>query len=257
MYFGGHSYRRVAGNMEQYFDRDTGVATVYRWVRETTGKAEDILRPLKVDTGKEWVADEMVVNVGGEKMWLFNVMDSDTRFVLAACLTPQRTARSAQTTLALARERSNNPPAALKTDGLRSYRQALLRAFPTHPVKPTVSQDIKAEINNNRSERLQGTFRDRDKTLRGLDSRETGQAYIDGLVLHYNYFRPHKALKDKRPAEAAGAEIPFRSWAEAAAVKAEGKCPNIAVCPTMAASAAGVKGNGLPACCPGNGNPAT
>ncbi len=221
MYFDGLSYRRIAGNMEQYFGRETSPMTVYRWVRESTGKADEILRPMKVNTGPTWVADEMVVNVGGEKMWLFNIMDSDTRFVLAAYLTPHRTTRSAQTTLALARERSANPPEVLKTDGLRSYRQALPRAFPTHPVKPTVSQGIKAEINNNRSERLQGTFRDRDKTLRGLDSRETGQAYIDGLVLHYNYFRPHEALKDKRPAEAAGAEIPFRSWAEVAAVKAE------------------------------------
>ena len=219
MYFDGHSYRRVAGNMEQYFGRDTGVATVYRWVRESTGKADEILRPMKVNAGPTWVADEMVVNVGGEKLWLFNVMDSESRFALAAYLSPVRTARAAQTTLALARERSATHPEEIKTDGLRSYRQALPRAFPTRVVKHTVSQGIKAEINNNMLERLQGTFRDRDKTLRGLDSRETGQAYIDGLVLHYNYFRPHAALGDKRPAEAAGAEIPFRSWAEVAAVK--------------------------------------
>ena len=219
MYFDGLSYRRVAGNMETYFGRQTDPTSVYNWVRESTGKAEEILRPMKVNTGPTWVADEMVVNVGGEKLWLFNIMDSDTRFVLAAYLTPERTTRAAQTTLALARERSATHPEEIKTDGLRSYRQALPRAFPTRVVKHTVSQGIRAEINNNMSERLQGTFRDRDKTLRGLKGRDTGQAYIDGLVLHYNYFRPHEALEDKRPAEAAGAEIPFRSWADVAAVK--------------------------------------
>ena len=219
MYFDGLSYRRVARNMEQYFGRETNPATVYRWVRELTGTADDVLRPMKVDTGREWVADEMVVNVGGQKMWLFNVMDSDTRFVLAAYLTPERTARAAQTTLAMARERSTNPPAVLKTDGLRSYRQALPRAFPTRPVKHTVSQGIKAQINNNMSERLQGTFRDRDKTLRGLEGRDTGQTYVDGLVLHYNYFRPHQSLEGKKPAEAAGAELPFKDWDDVAAVK--------------------------------------
>ena len=222
MYFDGLSYRRVARNMEQYFDRKTEPKTVYRWVRELSGTADEILRPMKVNTGREWVADEMMVNVGGEKMWLFNVMDSDTRFVLAAYLTPERTARAAQTTLAMARERSNNAPEVVKTDGLRSYRQALPRAFPPRPVKHTVSQGIKAQINNDMSERLQGTFRDRDKTLRGLDSRATGQAYIDGLVLHYNYFRPHQSLDDKRPAEAAGAELPFQDWEDVAAVKREG-----------------------------------
>ncbi len=192
MYFDGLSYRRVARNMEQYFDRKTGPMTVYRWVRELTAKADDVLRPMKVETGPEWVADEMVVKVGGRKLWLFNVMDSQTRFVLSAYLSPDRHTRAAQTALALARERSETAPDVLRTDGLRSYRRALPRAFPTKKVKHTVSQGIKAEINNNLSERLQGTFRDRDKVLRGLEGRDTGQAYIDGLVLHYNYFRPHQ-----------------------------------------------------------------
>ena len=185
-----------------------------------SAKADEILRPMKVTTGDTWVADELVVNVGGKKYWLFNVMDSETRFVLAAYLSPVRTARAAATVLALARERAENHPEEIKTDGLRYYREALPRAFPTRPVKHIVSKGIRAEINNNLSERLQGTFRDRDKTLRGLKARETGQAYVDGLVTHYNFFRPHESLDGKKPAEAAGAEIPFQDWADVAAAKA-------------------------------------
>ena len=160
-----------------------------------------------------------MVNAGGEKYWLFNAMDSETRIVLAADLSPVRTTRAAATALSLARERAENPPAEVKTDGLRSYRDALPRAFPTRRVKHTVSKGIRAEINNNLSERLQGTFRDRDQTLRGLKARETGQAYVDGLVTHYNYFRPHESLDGKRPAEAAGAELPFKDWEDVAAAK--------------------------------------
>lgn len=219
MYFDGHSYRQVARNMEGYFGRETTPASVYNWVRELTETANDVVSITPVKTGREWVADEMVVNVGGKNYWLFNVMDADTRFVLAAYLTPERNTRAAQTALAMARERSLNPPEELRTDGLASYRQALPRAFPTRPVKHTVSQGIRAEINNNLSEWLQGTFRDRDKTLRALKRRETGQAYIDGLVLHYNYFRPHQSLDDKSPAEAAGVELPFRDWQGVAALK--------------------------------------
>lgn len=222
MYFDGLSYRRTAGNMEQYFGRKTDPASVYNWVRELTGKAGDILGPQPVNAGTSWVADEVVVKVGGQNYWLFNVMDADTRFVLAAYLSRVRNARAATTALSLAREKSAVHPEEIKTDGLRSYRQALPRAFPTRKVKHTVSQGIRAEINNNLSERLQGTIRDRDKTLRGLKGRDTGQAYIDGLVLHYNYFRPHEALDDKRPAQAAGAEMPFQDWGEVAAIRQGG-----------------------------------
>ena len=192
--------------------------TIYRWVRELTAKADSALKPLKVATGDVWVADEVVINVGGQKYWLFNVMDSDSRFLLAAYLSPERTTRAAATALALARERAAEPLEQLKTDGLPSYRRAMRRAFPTHLVKHVVSKGIRAEINNNLSERLQGTIRDRDKTLRSLKSRETGQAYVDGLVMHYNYFRPHESLKGKRPAESEGAEPPFTSWEDVAAL---------------------------------------
>ena len=219
MYYDGLSYRRTAENVGQYFGRETNEATVYRWVRDLAAKADNVLRPMKVTTGDTWVADEMVVNVGGKKLWLFNVMDSETRFVLAAYLSPVRTTRAAATALAMARERAENHPEEIKTDGLRSYADAMPRAFPTRKVKHTISKGIRAEINNNMSERLQGTFRDRDKTLRGLKARETGQAYIDGLVTHYNFFRPHESLDGKRPAEAAGAEIPFKDWEDVAAAK--------------------------------------
>ena len=214
MYFDGLSYRKTAGNMDQFFGQDTDPTAVYRWVRDLSKKADDVLRPMKVDTGNVCVADEVAVKVGGKRYWLFNVMDSDTRFLLSAYLSPTRTTRAAAAAMAMARQGSNNPPRQLKTDGLASYRDAMPRAFPTHPVKHVVAKGIRAQINNNLSERLQGTIRDRDKTLRGLKARESGQAYVDGLVTHYNpvYFSPHESLKGKRPAEAAGAELPFTSW---------------------------------------------
>ena len=225
MYFDGISYRRAAENMSSYFGRETTPTTVYRWVRDLTDKASAIVKPLKIDGGGVWVADELVVNVGGRNYWLFNVMDSRSRFVLAAYLSPERTTRAAATALSLARERAADPPRIVKTDGLASYREAVPVAFPNafpdgRPVQHLVSQGIRAEINNNLSERLQGTFRDRDKMLRALKRRDTGQEYVDGLVLHYNYFRPHESLKGKRPAEAAGAELPFTGWADVAAMKA-------------------------------------
>ena len=167
MYYDGLSYRRTAENIGEYFGRETTPMTVYRWTRDLAAKADEVLRPMKVTTGDTWVADELVVNVGGKKFWLFNVMDSETRFVLAAYLSPVRTTRAAATALALARERAENHPEEIKTDGLRSYADAMPRAFPTRKVKHTISKGIRAEINNNLSERRQGTFRDRDKTLRG------------------------------------------------------------------------------------------
>ena len=52
MYFDGLSYRRTAGNMDQFFGRATTQVSVYRWVRDLSKKADDVLRPMKVDAGR-------------------------------------------------------------------------------------------------------------------------------------------------------------------------------------------------------------
>ena len=168
MYFDRLSYRRVAENIGEYFHRPTIATSVYNWVRQETEKAKNALAHTKVGTGPEWVADGMQVSVGGEKYWVLNVMDSDTRFILAAYLSKDRTAKATATTMAIARDRAYNSPVEIKTDGLRSYQQGVKTAFPTRPVTHVVSKGIRAIISNNMSERLQGTLRDRDKTLRGI-----------------------------------------------------------------------------------------
>ena len=47
MYFDGLSYRWIAENMDQYFGRETGQMSVYRWVRKLTEQADAVLRPMK------------------------------------------------------------------------------------------------------------------------------------------------------------------------------------------------------------------
>ena len=66
MYFDGLSYRRTAENVEEYFGRKTDAATVYRWVQDYSARAAEIVKAHKVDTGPEWVADEVAVKVGGQ-----------------------------------------------------------------------------------------------------------------------------------------------------------------------------------------------
>ena len=70
MYFDGLSYRRVAENVGEYFGRPTSVGSVYSWVHESARRADEVVKEMKVDTGPEWVADEIAVKVGGKQYCL-------------------------------------------------------------------------------------------------------------------------------------------------------------------------------------------
>ena len=50
--------------------------------------------------------------------------------------------------------------------------------------------------------------------MRGMDSIESGQRYVDGWSLNYNLFRKHESLKNKPPASLALKDPPFSEWAD-------------------------------------------
>ena len=211
-YYSGVSYKQIAEGLEEQYDvPEPSKATIYRWVSEYTDHAVKATKGHKAHTGSEWVADEMVVTVGGQKYWNWNVLDADTRFILASYLSKRRDARAAKTVFRRAQASAANLPRTIKTDRLKSYIPAIEDLYGSD-VKHVQSDGIRAEINNNLSERLQGTFRVRTKTPRGLDSRESGQDYLDGWVFTYNHFRDHEALRGRTPAEAARVDAPLKSW---------------------------------------------
>ena len=60
-------------------------------------------------------------------------------------------------------------------------------------------------MNNNKMERLNGEFRDREKTTRGV--KKTDSVIFDGYQLYHNYIRPHMSLDNQTPAERCGITI--------------------------------------------------
>ena len=208
-YFDGQSYREAARHLGRTFRTiPPHESNVYRWVQSYARGAYEAMKRNKVATSPEWVADEMMVRVGGKKYWLWNVMDKESRYILATHLTPRRTQLAAEVVFRKAIEAAKNKPRRVTTDGLGSYAPALQTLLPG--TEHNVSPGLDSENNNNRSERLQGTIRERDKVLRGLDSRESGQNYLDGWTVDYNFIRPHLGLKGRTPADVVGASLPFK-----------------------------------------------
>jgi transposase-like protein len=58
-------------------------------------------------------------------------------------------------------------------------------------------------------ERLNGSTRDREKVMRGMNTKESAQKIIEVMRIHYNFCREHSTLNET-PAEAAGLNIEFK-----------------------------------------------
>jgi transposase-like protein len=177
---------------------------------------------LTENTGRLTVrhADELFVRMKGSPhqgrykglAFLWNVMDKETRFLLASKVSEDRDANGAIQAFQEAIKNANgNLPNTINTDAHRSYREGISKTFDAtntdHIAKCGVN---KPHANNNRIERLNGTLRERVKVQRGWKSKKSQIA--EGQRIHYNFVKPHQALGGQTPAQDAGLQI--KGWKE-------------------------------------------
>jgi putative transposase len=158
--------------------------------------------------------DEMMVHVRrehhevGHYQWLWNLMDDTTRFWISSKITQRREIRDARMVYQDAKLKTQSAKAIIH-DGLPSYDKAFQQEYFTlkNPrVKNVRSISVRNKGLNSLVERLNGTTRDREKVMRGMNTRESAQKVIEAMRIHYNYCREHQTLK-KTPAEQAGIKL--------------------------------------------------
>ncbi len=140
--------------------------------------------------------------------FLWNVMDKETRFLLASKVSENRDANGAIAALQEAKKNSHgNLPHSINTDAHKSYQEAVSKKLPNNDHKAKCAVN-KPHANNNRIERLNGTLRERVKVQRGWKSYDTSIA--EGKRIQYNFVKPHMALNGETPAQKTG--LLTRGW---------------------------------------------
>lgn len=210
-FYEGLSIRDVARRVDALHGFRPSTATIYEWVAHYTRQAEDVVRGFKAETGPTWVADEMVIRADGRKLWLWSVMDARSRYVLATHVSEVRTIRDAEKLLRDAKARATNIPRKIITDGLAAYPEGIERVF-GGDTRHEVAAGLRFKVNNNLIERLNGTWRERVKVMRGLDSPKSADLIVDGFRINYNHMRPHMGIGNKRPARVAGIPLVLEDW---------------------------------------------
>jgi hypothetical protein len=108
-------------------------------------------------------------------------------------------------------ERTGKIPRVIYTDKLRAYLEGIERTFGADTLHKQGSP-FSIENNTNLIERMHGTIKSRTKVMRGLHTIESARLFLDGWLVHYNFFRPHMSLNDRTPAHMAKINFPFRNW---------------------------------------------
>lgn len=105
LFYEGLSLMEISRSIAQvYDDSPPSDSTVYEWVSRFTQKAVAKARDCRAHVGTTWAADETVLDVAGGRtkagsentIWFWDVIDEETRFLLASHLSRTRTIHDAR-----------------------------------------------------------------------------------------------------------------------------------------------------------------
>jgi transposase-like protein/DNA-directed RNA polymerase subunit M/transcription elongation factor TFIIS len=203
LFFKGVSLRKIVDHLKQFERVNVSYVAVFKWVQKYVALMKDYVDTLHPELSRVFHADETKVNVRGQWVWLWHLMDGDTRFLLANHVSQGRTVADARAAFKEAKAVAKTEARVLMTDGLSSYGPAAQKEFAD--AVHVAGVGLQGRLNNNRMERYHGTLKERTKVMRAL--KTANAATLDGQRVYYNHIRPHQGLNGKTPAQAAGLEL--------------------------------------------------
>jgi len=211
MYYEGLSLHEIRRNLVQQHNSYISDVTALNWVKRFTELAVKEADKYKPDVSGVWVADETVIDIDGKNIWFWDIIDTKTRFLIASHMSYSRTTKDAQELMKKAYERTGKIPRVIYTDRLAVYLDGIELTF-GRDTQHKLGGPFDVEKNTNLIERMHGTIKSRTKVMRGLHTPKSARLFMDGWLVHYNFFRPHMSLKDRTPAQVANIRFPFRNW---------------------------------------------
>lgn len=222
-YYGGMSFHEIENKIDKQTNAGISHTAVMKWVNKYTNEAIRQTKDLHPKVGNIWIADETYIKTDikttdpkGVVFW--DIIDADTRFLLASRITTTRGTQDAKQLMELAARRAGKSPKVVMTDKLAAYIDGIELAF-GGDTRHRQGSPFSVEHSTALIERFHNTLKDRTKIMRDLRDKGTLKRFTDGWLVYYNFFRPNMALDNKSPAEVAGLKYENHSWTDVVGVK--------------------------------------
>ena len=214
IYFRGVSLRKIQEHLQMFTPKNSHYSTIYRWIVKYVNIISTLTDNLQIQSGQELMSDEMEYHRLGEQNWFVDVMDTQTRFMVASDYMKSRTIENLTKVLKRGKFATGEQVKIVTTDGLQGYERGLKKSFglKTHwnHKSPIIHNVVIASERgfNHKIERLHNTIRDRTKIMRGFHgSLESAKSIMKGMEIYYNFIRKHQGIECKTPSEEAIPEL--------------------------------------------------
>lgn len=211
MYYGGMPLDAIQQQFRQDHGLDMSESNYWNWVKRFTKEAVRQCQDFKPEVGSTWVADETYMKLGKRKVYFWDIIDADTRYILATHVSFTRGTRDAQKLMVKARERAGKAPSHVVTDKLASYLDGVELTFGAD-TEHRRGGPFNTENNTNLIERFHRTLEQRSKVFQKFKNITDIKLLTDGWLINYNFMKQHEGIGDIPPAQAKNKIVPFKDW---------------------------------------------
>jgi transposase-like protein len=208
LYFSGESLRNTAKSL-RLLGVQVSYQTIYRWIAKYTELMQTYVDKITPQVSDTWATDELFLKVKGNMKYLYAMMDEQTRFWIAQEVADTKYTADVRPLFQAARAIAGKTPKTLVSDGAANFHEAFMNEYWTSKLatRPEHIRHVRlaGDYNNNKMERMNGEIRDRERVMRGLETKDS--PILTGYQLFHNYIRPHMALEGQTPADKAGIHV--------------------------------------------------
>src|SRR5918997_3678059 len=169
---------------------DISYETVRRWVLKFGPQFARRLRARRPRPSSQWHLDEMVVVIGGRRLWLWRAVDSEGE-ILDLLVQPKRDKIAAVRLMRKLLKKQGYAPDVLVTDKLRSYACARRELGLS-------SRHEQGLRKNNRAENSHQVVRRREHKMQRFKSPGSAQRFLSVHSTVYNTFNLQRHLVSRR-----------------------------------------------------------
>jgi putative transposase len=215
MYYTGSSITDIRNHIRQETGYHPSKSVVFGWIEKYTEQASEHFRKFRPQVGDRWIADETMIDLDkGKNVWFWDIIDADTRFLLASRVSISRTAQDAKSLIQDAVKKAGKAPKLIITDRLKSYPDGIYTALGGATEHLQSSPFKIASESTSKIERFHSTLKERTKVMKAFRDIETLISFADGFLVYYNFLKPHESLEGKTPAEKAKVRYTAKTWVE-------------------------------------------